>query len=114
MNGGEYQERAARTIDFTKSDKDNIVNFSFGLTGEAGEAVNIIKKALFHSHDASVTDELLEEELGDVLWYVAGLATVRGLSLETIMHNNIRKLERRYPNGFSVEASRNREDIWHD
>ena len=40
------------------------------------------------------------EELGDVLWYVAGLASHYGLSLDDIMAGNVAKLNARYPNGW--------------
>lgn len=50
------------------------------------------------------------EELGDVLWYVAALATTCDLSLAEIAEFNIAKLKKRYPNGFEFEKSIHREE----
>ena len=50
----------------------------------------------------------VEEELGDVLWYVAMIAKLIGSDLETVMFRNIEKLRERYPDGFEVERSVNR------
>lgn len=81
-------------------------NAAMGLTGEAGEVAETMKKELFHGHDTS-RDEI-EEELGDLLWYASWIADLYGLSLTECMQRNIRKLRTRYPAGFSSEHSRNR------
>lgn len=52
--------------------------------------------------------EKLADELGDVMWYVAGIAFINGFDLGDIGEENITKLRRRYPTGFSEEDSRNR------
>ena len=46
---------------------------ALGLTGEAGEFANMVKKLTAHGHEISV--EKLADELGDILWYVAEAAT---------------------------------------
>lgn len=50
------------------------------------------------------------EELGDVAWYLAELATYLEVPLEEILDKNIEKLSHRFPNGFSKEASLHRGD----
>lgn len=107
MNFNEYQALASRTAN-DDGDLYEIANYGLGITGEAGEVADLIKKAVFHGHDIPVKD--LKKELGDVLWYVSQLARVNGLSLENIAIANIEKLKKRYPDGFSQEASINRED----
>ena len=89
----------------------NIFNAALGLTGEAGEFADLIKKINFHGH-AQDNDHLIKE-LGDVLWYVALAAQILGVDLETIMKKNIDKLLARYPDGFSEERSihRAKDDI---
>ena len=79
---------------------------ALSLSGEAGEFANKVKKIWRHGHDWNVQE--LAEKLGDILWYVAVLSEIIGYDLEEVMQTNIEKLERRYPNGFSAEDSRNR------
>ena len=74
------------------------------MCGEAGEVADAFKKARFQGHE----DPDVEEELGDVLWYVAMIAKLIGSDLETVMFRNIEKLRERYPDGFEVERSVNR------
>jgi NTP pyrophosphatase (non-canonical NTP hydrolase) len=74
-----------------------------GLNGEAGECIDILKKALFQGHD--LDKERLAGELGDVAWYLAVSADAIGYDLETIFKKNIEKLNKRYPNGFDAEKS---------
>jgi len=50
------------------------------------------------------------EELGDILWYVAVYAHDIGVDLEEVAERNIEKVAKRYPNGFSAEASINRKE----
>ena len=72
----------------------NDVVFALGLGGETGEVLEIIKKA---RRDLVPLDiQHLKEELGDVLWYVANLCTVFGLTLEEVINSNVHKLCERY------------------
>jgi len=50
----------------------------------------------------------IAEELGDILWYIAALATTLKLDLGEIAQQNIKKLKKRYPEGYSDERSRER------
>lgn len=77
---------------------------AMGISGEAGEVSEIVKKHLFH--DVPLDIENLEKELGDVLWYIMYMADILGLSLEKIALTNNSKLAIRYPNGWSPEAAR--------
>ncbi len=67
-----------------------------------------MKKSTFQGHDWKPSRVV--EELGDVLWYVALMADLLNVPLEYVMQANIEKLERRYPDGFSNEASVNRSE----
>lgn len=106
MKLNEYQELSKRTLP-QDSTKESLANYGLGLSGESGEVVDHIKKYVFHGHNLNVKE--IENELGDVMHYIAGLATLCGLSLENIAVKNVNKLKKRYPNGFSEEDSRNRE-----
>lgn len=102
----EYQKLALLTADNKLSGEKEYMCYALGLAGEAGEFANKIKKIYFHRHDFDRTELVLE--LGDALWYLSMAALIMGVPLEQVAIENIEKLKRRYPNGFTEEASRNR------
>ena len=91
----EYQQFAACGILPATLEREPIVGFALGLAGEAGEVVDDIKKRYYHGR--AIDENHTLEELGDVMWYVANIATQMGASLEDIMVNNVEKLTKRYP-----------------
>lgn len=103
MTFDEYQTNAQRTI---PAGHDRILNGVMGLNGEAGECIDIMKKAMFQGHE--LDREKLIYEGGDCLWYLAELATGLGVSLGDIAQHNVDNLKKRYPDGFSAERSINR------
>lgn len=103
-----YQKLALRTAGNHGDFDRTLMYTALGLNGEAGEVAEHIKKALFHGHD--LDRETLKKELGDVLWYLAVMAHTLDLPLEDIARHNIEKLARRYPEGFSEERSRHRNE----
>jgi len=107
MTLNEYQALAQRTSN-TCTPSDKIENGLLGLFGEGGECADIYKKYMFQEHELDLKD--LAKELGDVLWYVAELATGLGMRLEYIASMNIEKLKNRYPEGFDPEKSIHRKD----
>lgn len=109
----EYQVAAARTLarkPLSAYSADELrlklAVMGLGVAGEAGEVVELIKKHVGHGHE--LPPEQLKKELGDVLWYVAAIATLAGFSLDEVAQLNIAKLKARYPEGFSEAASKNR------
>jgi NTP pyrophosphatase (non-canonical NTP hydrolase) len=73
---------------------NNFIYPTLGLTGEAGEVAEKIKKVL-RDHGGIISPakkEEIEKELGDVLWYVAQISSELGLSLNTVAEKNIEKL----------------------
>jgi NTP pyrophosphatase (non-canonical NTP hydrolase) len=96
----DYQAGAARTSAAPWPERERLMVQTLGLCGEAGEVADLLKKAMWHGRE--LTDAELTKELGDVLWYLADLATARGLNLADIAHTNLEKLKRRYPDGFVV------------
>jgi NTP pyrophosphatase (non-canonical NTP hydrolase) len=109
MTLDEYQNEALRTAaNPTSSNTVDILIWTLGLTGEAGEVADYIKKVYGHRHPLDLME--VRKELGDVLWYVATLADAFGFSLADVARANVEKLRERYPNGFSVEASTGRKD----
>ncbi len=105
MNFNEYQKLAQRTSN-SKTPSGKIENGCLGLAGESGECCDLLKKYLFQGHE--LEKQRLTEELGDVLWYAAELASGLGMTLSDIAEANIKKLKSRYPDGFDVSRSLNR------
>ena len=103
MTINEYQKLALTTLNPALSEKDVLINGVMGLCGEAGEAIDLVKKHLMQGH--ALDQEKLAKELGDVAWYLAETAHAIGYDLETILQMNIDKLRARYPEGFSAERS---------
>ena len=102
MDLNTYQELAHRTSG-QKTRKEIILMSALGLSGESGEVADIIKKIIYHGH--LLDENQMVKELGDILWYVAEMATGLGMGLDFIATTNIRKLKLRYPDGFSSERS---------
>lgn len=112
MKLNEYQKISERTIPLhttPKTRKLALTNYSLGLVGESGECIDHIKKHVFHGHELNIDE--VRNELGDVLHYLSGLATMCGISLDDIAIENVSKLAKRYPSGFNVEDSIKRVDI---
>jgi NTP pyrophosphatase (non-canonical NTP hydrolase) len=106
MNFADYQDLAARTLGRDRTHEQQLANAALGLTGEAGETAELIKKHLFHA--TPLDRDAMVKELGDCLWYIAAFATVLEIPMTEIADRNIEKLNRRYPEGFDPERSRNR------
>jgi len=115
MQPNEYQEATERTelysnaagefISYTSYDQaKNWLKLAYctgKLNGEAGEAAEIVFKA-FRGNLGQLDDEqrkALIKELGDVLWYVARIAALIDIDLETVMQINIDKLQDRKDRG---------------
>ena len=103
MTINEYQKLAMTTLNPALDKKDVLINGVMDLCGEAGEAIDIVKKYLAQGHD--LDREALIKELGDVAWYLAETAYALDVSLEEVMQRNIDKLKARYPQGFDAARS---------
>lgn len=102
----EYQTLSERTTPV--GTHKGLTNYAMGLCGESGEVSDHIKKHVFHGHP--LNEEEVLKELGDTFHYLAGLTTMLGYTLEEVGTMNLDKLNKRYPRGFSNEASINRND----
>ena len=108
MTINEYQKLAMTTLNKDLTEKEVLINGVMGLCGESGEVIDIVKKHLAQGHE--LDREKIIKELGDVAWYMAEIATVLDVELEDVLVQNIEKLKKRYPEGFSKEKSMNREE----
>ena len=95
MTFNEYQRAARGTAIYPQDMK--VVYPTIGLAGETGEVAEKVKKTIRDkagSFDADTTRELAKE-LGDVLWYVAAIASDLGLDLDDVAQMNIDKIHSR-------------------
>jgi NTP pyrophosphatase (non-canonical NTP hydrolase) len=100
MDFSEYQQKARQTAKYPVIG-DGVIYPTLGLTNEAGEVAGKIKK-IFRDKGGVISAadrEALKAELGDVLWYLAQVATELGLSLVEIADGNIEKLLDRQARG---------------
>ena len=103
MTINEYQKLAMTTLNPVLEKRDVLINGVMGLCGEAGEAIDIVKKHLAQGHE--LDREKLIKELGDVAWYLAETAYALDVPLEDVLQRNIDKLRARYPEGFDTNRS---------
>lgn len=104
MEFSDYQEKSRVTAVYPDIG-DNFIYPTLGLAGETGEVVEKIKKLIRDETITSaskISDEKKEElkkELGDIVWYLAQLATELDLDLNAIAELNIQKLQERQKRG---------------
>ncbi|AEV16150.1 hypothetical protein TCCBUS3UF1_11050 [Thermus sp. CCB_US3_UF1] len=94
-----YQEEARKTALYPEAYR--LLYPTLGLVGEAGELANKVKKVL-RDQGGNLTPEVREAlvlELGDVLWYLAQVATDLGVGLEEVAERNLAKLRARAQRG---------------
>lgn len=89
MKLDEYQEKAYSTALPTAK---NIGYMLYGMAGEVGELHSIYAKNI---RDGKIDADNVKKEIGDVLWFVAGVCSLLGLKLSDIAQLNIDKLESR-------------------
>jgi len=105
----EYQNKAAETAIFPK--EKALEYLTLGLTGEAGEIANKVKKLIRDGADVEgYNDKLVQiaNELGDVLWYCAMLANELDANMGKIMESNLNKLADRKNRGVIGGSGDNR------
>ena len=87
-----------------------LMTSAIGMLAESGEFAEVMKKILFQGKEMNEENRFhMKRELGDVLWYWIQGCIAIGYTPEEVMQENIKKLEKRYPNGFEVARSENRE-----
>lgn len=108
MTLNEYQQKALETAVYPQEFK--IIYPSLGLTGEAGECSDKVKKVIRDNGGQFTEEKRLElaKEIGDVLWYCATFANDIGYDLETIGQMNNDKLHSRQERGVLGGSGDNR------
>ena len=100
MDFDEYQKSAQKTAIYPGKGID-LWYPALGLNGEAGEVAEKVKK-LMRDHDGVMSPEykdMIAQEIGDVLWYIADISYEIGVPLKSIAIQNLEKLASRKERG---------------
>lgn len=104
MDFSAYQKQSRKTALYPNTG-DNLPYLALGIADEAGEVAGKVKKFIRDHNMRSIADlseeqkQDLAKELGDVLWYIAQIATETGYDLKSIAQMNIDKLHSRLERG---------------
>ena len=96
MELSEYQHAARETSQLSLGGPQSAIAPMLGLASETGAILNVYKKYLRDGIDIDSSREFLREELGDLLWYTAAVATACELDLEDIATANLKRTRDRY------------------
>lgn len=108
MNFHEYQKLASRTEKELPTILLRVNHAALGLSSETGELNGTIKRAIVYGQVLDVSN--VEEELGDILWYMALLCNALNLNMSVIAMDNIIKLQKRYPEKYNDTLAEERLD----
>lgn len=110
-----YQEEAARTDRTPGTDQKALMIPLLGLAGEAGSLLAEYKKRLREGDRYKLFTDQVSEEIGDILWYLANIATKAGLDLQEIAEENLAKVVDRFsPQATHIAHLFRREDDRYD
>lgn len=107
MNIDDFQQQSMRTAKRVDQAYD-LTHAALGLTGEAGEFCDAIKKHVIYGKPLDRGNAL--EELGDILWFCALAADTLGVNLSEVAEMNVQKLRLRYPEKYSDNLAKQRLD----
>jgi NTP pyrophosphatase (non-canonical NTP hydrolase) len=90
-------------------DDVHLLHMVVGISGEAGELLDAIKKQVIYRKPLDLENVI--EELGDLEFYMEGVRQVLGFTREQCLEANIAKLSKRYDGlKYSDAAAQNRAD----
>ena len=94
----------------TDADVPHLLTAALGLTAEAGEFTEIVKKIILQGKPYNEDNVFhMKRELGDICWYIAQACMALDTTFDEIIEMNVEKLQARYPGGeFDVHNSENR------
>ena len=98
-----YQELCKKTAKGFDTKEKEILTWGLGIAGEAGDVASCIKKTFAHDNDQK---QGIRENLGDTLWYAAMICNFFDWDFQEILQENIAKLEKRFPNGFTISDAK--------
>ena len=116
MTPNEYQEKALRTESNNFEEIIERINTILfirldhagkGFATETGEFIDVLKRYEFYGKEKDLVN--LQEELGDLLWYIAIACSALKVSMEEVMEKNIAKLKARFPDKYTQDKALNRD-----
>jgi NTP pyrophosphatase (non-canonical NTP hydrolase) len=111
MNWNEYQQWTRTTAEYPGCGEKSTMALAYcclGLTGEAGEVADKVKKILRGDPKAPSVEDIAKE-LGDVLWYAARLSSELGVNLSWVVEQNVKKIMERKALGIIKGSGDDRE-----
>jgi len=107
MNLNEYTKNAKRTTAKLRTETMDDLHMVLGMVTEVAELADAYKKYIAYGKDLDFIN--IQEEIGDLMWYIANLCAFNNFDLEKILETNINKLRVRYPEKFSEDHANNRD-----
>jgi len=106
----DYMMRRIAELEVQETNVPQLLTAALGLTAEAGEFTEVVKKILFQGKPYTEDNIFhMKRELGDICWYIAQACMALDTSFDEIIEMNVEKLKARYPGGeFDVSKSENR------
>lgn len=90
-------------------EKADLLHMAVGVSGEAGELLDAVKKAVIYNKEIDLENVI--EELGDLEFYMSKIRQIVGITREEILKQNIDKLSIRYAKGkYSNDQAQERAD----
>jgi NTP pyrophosphatase (non-canonical NTP hydrolase) len=105
VNLNEYQDKA---MSFALPSAQNLAYMTYGLSGEVGELHSKLAKSIRDGLNGDAFAPDCIKEVGDVLWFVAGIAKQFNYTLEDVAQMNIDKLLSRQQRGTIQGSGDNR------
>lgn len=103
----EYQKLSTRTMVNLETPLMDDLHMVLGMQTEVAEVADAYKKHVAYGRELDLVN--VQEELGDLLFYVSNLCELHGWDLREIMQSNINKLQVRYPEKFDANLAQNRD-----
>jgi NTP pyrophosphatase (non-canonical NTP hydrolase) len=107
----EYQKLCKKTAQKFKSKEKEILTWGLGVAGEAGDTAGCIKKTFSHKNNQKAG---IRENVGDTMWYLAMICNFMKWDMDEVLRENIEKLKKRYPKGFTKKAAKRQGIDWNE
>ena len=109
MKFEEYIKKAERTCSKLETKELDNLHQVLGMVTEVGELADVFKKNMAYGKEIDWVN--VNEELFDILWYIANFCRINNIDFEKGLETNIEKLEARYPEKFFTEERADKRDL---